>query len=175
MQAVTDASGQALFSVVVGRKVAEAGVLAGVDDVLDAGVDPVACVDVGALAAPAPGVLGQVRRPEAVAPAVAGLEQGELRAGVRPLAAGEDLHRLGPCLELVAVRPPAQEAGQLGDVGFFDPAGPAPAPLVRAGFLCPALADLAAGVDRGFPGGFRDEGEGGLLPLAERPAVRREP
>ena len=49
-----------------------------------------ACVDVGALAAPAPGVLRQVRRPKRVTPSILRLEQGELRAGMRPLTAGED-------------------------------------------------------------------------------------
>ena len=72
----------------------QAGVLAGADDVLDAGVDAVRGVEVGALAAPAPGRGGQVRHPQGVAPAVGCLEQGQLRAGVRPLAAGEDPRRL---------------------------------------------------------------------------------
>jgi hypothetical protein len=77
--------------VVVRGKVAEAGVLAGADDVLDAGVDAVRGVDVGALAAPALRRGGQVGGPQGVAPAVAGLEQRELGAGVGPLAgAGED-------------------------------------------------------------------------------------
>jgi hypothetical protein len=51
-------------------------------------VDAVRGVDVGALAAPAPGRGGQVRHPQGVAPAVGCLEQGQLRARVRPLAAG---------------------------------------------------------------------------------------
>jgi len=55
-------------------------------------------------------------------------------------------------------------------VRFLDPAGPVRAPLVRAGLAGTALADLAAGVDRGFPGGLRDQRERGFLPLAQRPA-----
>jgi hypothetical protein len=91
------------------------------DDILDAGVDAVRGVDIGALAAPAPGRGGQVRHPQGVAPAV-GLEQGQLRARVRALAAGEDPHRLRPALELIAVRALAQQPGQLRDVRFLDPA-----------------------------------------------------
>lgn len=64
----------------------EPGVLAGADDVLDAGVDAVRGVDVGALAAPASRGRGQVRRPEAVAPAVGGLEQGQLQVIGRSFA-----------------------------------------------------------------------------------------
>ncbi len=56
-------------------------------------------------------------------PGVGDLEQGQLGAG-GPLPAGEDPHSLGPALELVAVRPLAQQPGQLGDVHFFYPAGP---------------------------------------------------
>src|ERR1700693_6025575 len=50
--------------VVVGGEMSEAGVLAGADDVLDAGVDAVCGVNVGALPAPASGRGGQVRHPE---------------------------------------------------------------------------------------------------------------
>ena len=121
----------------------QAGVLPGADHVLDAGVDAVRGVDVGALAAPAPGRGGQVRHPQGVAPAVGGLEQGQLRAGVRPLAAGEDPHRLRPALELIAVRALAQQPGQLRDVRFLDPALAVGAPLVPAGIIGAALADLA--------------------------------
>src|SRR6266516_6103485 len=135
----------------------EPGVLRGADHVLDAGVDTVGGVDVGALAAPAPRVLGQVRRPQGVTPPVFRLEQGELRSGMRTLAAGEDPHRLRPGLQPVPVRALAQQPGQLGDVRFFYPAGPVPAPLVPAGHLRAALADLPARVDRGFPRGARDQ------------------
>ena len=48
-----------------------AGVLPGADDVLDAGVDAVRCVDVGAPAAPAPRRGGQVGDPEGVGDALA--------------------------------------------------------------------------------------------------------
>lgn len=61
---------------------------------------------------------GPVGDPQAVAPAVCGLEQGELGAGVRPLAAGENLHRLGPAGQLVSAGALAQQRGQLGDVCF---------------------------------------------------------
>ena len=45
-----------------------------------------------------------------------------------------------------------------------------PQPVVPAGRLGAALADLPAGVDRGFPCGAGDHPERGLLPLGERPA-----
>ena len=99
----------------------QAGLLAGADDVLDAGAAAVRGVDVGALAAPALRRGGQVGDPPAVAPAAGGLEEGQLRVGVRALAAGEDAHGLGPALELVAAGSFAQQPGQLGDVRFLDP------------------------------------------------------
>src|SRR5258708_16170741 len=74
----------------------ESAVFAGADDVLDPGVDPVGGVDVGGLPEPAPGVRAPVGDPQAVPPAVLGLEQGQLRAGVRPLAAGEHPPRARP-------------------------------------------------------------------------------
>src|SRR5579859_8138156 len=49
--------------IVVRREMSQAGVLPGADDVLDAGVDPVGGVGVGALAAPAPSLSRDVRRP----------------------------------------------------------------------------------------------------------------
>ena len=54
----------------------QAGLLAGADDVLDAGAAAVRGVDVGALAAPALRRGGQVGDPPAVAPAAGGLEEG---------------------------------------------------------------------------------------------------
>jgi hypothetical protein len=102
------------------------GVLRGADDVLDAGVDAVGGVGVGALAAPAPRLRGEVRGPQRVAPPVGCLEQGQLRAGVGPLAAGEDPNALRPGFQLVAAGSLAQQCGQLGDVRFLGiPAGPA--------------------------------------------------
>jgi hypothetical protein len=92
------------------------------ENALDPGVDPVGSVDVGKLAAPAADLAGQVGHPQGVPPAVFGLEQGQLRAGAGPLAAGEDPHLLGPSVELVPSGAVAQQAGQLGDVRFFDPA-----------------------------------------------------
>jgi hypothetical protein len=72
--------------------------LARADPVFYPGVDPVCGVDVGQLGAPAAEAGGHVRDVQAVTPAVFGLEQGQLRAGVGPLAAGEDPHgrRPGP-------------------------------------------------------------------------------
>src|SRR5208282_4779061 len=148
----------------------EPGVFTGADDVLDPGVNPVGGVGVSGLAAPAPRVSGQVRRPERVPPAAGRLEEGQLGAGVRPLAAGEDPHRLRPAPELVAVRALAQQPGQLGDVRLFYPAGRVRAAEVPAGLLGAALADLARAVDRGFPGGLGDLAERGLLAGAQRPA-----
>src|SRR3984957_2629939 len=100
--------------VVMRGEMSQSGVLPGADDVLDAGVDAVGGVGVGALASPASRVSGEIRGPERVAPAVGRLEQGELGAGVGPLAAGEDPHRLRPAFQLVAVRALAQQPGQLG-------------------------------------------------------------
>jgi len=88
---------------------AEPGVFASADDVLDPGVNPVGSVDVGALAAPAPCARGQVRRPQGVPPSVLGLEQGELRAGMRALAAGEDPYFSSATLS--AGRRPGPRAG----------------------------------------------------------------
>ena len=139
-------------------------------DVLDAGVDAVGGVDVGALAPPASRRGGQVGDPEGVAPAVGGFEQGQLRARVRAFAAGEDPHRLGPALELVAGRAFAQQPGQLGDVCFLDPAGRVHAARVPAGIIGAALADLALPVDCGLPAGLGDHGDRTFLPRAEFPA-----
>jgi hypothetical protein len=99
-----------------------------------------------------------------------GLEQGELGAGVRPLAAGEDAHRSGPAVQLVSCRGLAQQAGQLGDVRFFDPAPAVPAATVAAGLIGAALADLAADIDRDLPGAGRDHRDRVPLPPAELPA-----
>ncbi len=137
------------------------GVLPGAD-VLDPGVDPVGGVGVGALAAPASGAGGQVRGPQRVALPAGRLEERELGAGVGPLAAGEDPHRLRPGFQLVAVRPFAQQAGQFGHVRFFYPAGPVRAARIRAGLPGAALADLAFPVD----GGFR--AASGTLPITAR-------
>jgi len=129
----------------VGGELAQAGVFAGADGVFDPGVDPVGGVDVGGAGAPAAQAGRQVGDPQAVAPAVFGLEQGELGAGVGPLAAGEDAHRRWPVVKLVPGGAFAQQPGQLGDMGFLDPAAAVGAATVRAGVLGAALADLAAG------------------------------
>ena len=78
----------------------------------------------------------------------------------------------GPALQLVPGRALAQQPGQLGDVRFFDPAGPVRAAGVAAGVIGAALADLAAAVDGDLPGLLRDQPQRGLLPLAQRPADR---
>ncbi len=88
--------------------------LAGPDAVLDPGVHPVGGVDAGRVGAPAPQRSGQVGDPQAVPPAVFGLEQGQLGAGVRPLAVGENPHAGQPAK--VARRAFAQQSGQLSDV-----------------------------------------------------------
>ena len=135
-----------------GRVLADAAVLAGTDGVLDPGVHPVGCVDIGVLAAPAAGGAWQVSDPQGVPPAVFGLGQGELGAGVRALAAGEDPHLCGPSFELIPGGAFAQQAGQLGDVRFFDPAPAVPAARVAARLIGPPLADLAAGIHGDLPG-----------------------
>ena len=80
--------------VVVGREMPEAGVLAGADHVLDAGVDPVRGINVGALAAPPFRAGGPVGDPQGVPPAVLGLEKGQLRAcGVPEVCPACELQR----------------------------------------------------------------------------------
>ena len=116
------------------------------------GLDPVGGIDVSVLAQPAFGAGGPVRGPKGVPPAVPGLEQGQLRAGMRPLAAREDAHRGGPGPQLVPGRSFAEQPGQLGDVRFLDPARPVRAARIGAGLIGAALADLAARVDRDLPG-----------------------
>jgi hypothetical protein len=110
-------------------------------------VHPVSGVNVGGLAQPAGGGRGPVGHPRAVPPAVVGLEQGELGAGVRALAAGEDPRLVRPRAELVPGGPFAQQAGQLGDVRCFDPAPAVGAAPVAARLVGAALAGLAALVD----------------------------
>jgi hypothetical protein len=89
-----------------------------------------------------------------VTPAVLVPGQGQFRAGVRALAAGEDPHALGPAFQPVTGGTAAQQPGQLGDVGFLDPAGPVPALDAAAGAVGTAFADLAAVIDRDLPGLF---------------------
>src|ERR1700722_9257203 len=158
--------------VVAGGEMTEPGVLAGADDVLDPGMDAMGGVDIGALAQPAFRVRGAVGDPQGVAPAVRGLEEGQLRAGVRPLTAGEDPHRLRPGLELITGRAVAQQPGQLGDVRFLDPAPAVGAVPARAGTVSAALPDLALAVDGDLPGDLGDLADRGLLPRAQFPADR---
>jgi hypothetical protein len=55
-------------------------------------------------------------------------------------------------------------------VRFLDPAFSVGAPLVPAGIIGAALADLALAVDRGLPGRLGDRADRGLLPGGELPA-----
>ena len=149
------------------RELADAAVFPGPDGVFDPGVDPVGDVEVGILAQPAFRDRGPVRHPQAVSPAVPGLEQGELGTGMRPLAPGEDPHRLGPAAQLVPGGAVAQQRRQLGDVRIFDPA-PAPGALqVAARLVSAPLTDLAAGIDRDLPGAGRDGADRSALPAAQ--------
>jgi hypothetical protein len=109
MQAIMATSSHALFSRSRAMGSGRGRFLAGADDVLDAGVDAMRDVDVGALAQPALRVRGSVGDPQGVAPAVGGLEQGQLSAEVRLLAADEDPHGFRPGLPLVAIRALAQQ------------------------------------------------------------------
>ena len=119
--------------------------------------DAVSRVDVSRVGAPALGGGRQVGDPQDAAAAVPGLEQTQLRAGIGPLAAGEHAHPLGPAGHLVMplVRP--QDPGQLGDVGFLDPAPAVGALPVCAGIPGVALADLAPDVDGDLPRGLGDK------------------
>ena len=54
---------------------------------------------------------------------------------MRALTAGEDPHRGGPPVELIPGWAFAQQARQLGDVRFFDPARAVPAAHVAAGLF----------------------------------------
>ena len=165
MQAVIEAVSQAALILKSWEGKWPAGVLPGPDGVLDPGLDPVRGVDIGVLPQPALGGGGPVRHPQRVPPAVPGFEQGQLGAGMRPLAAREHAHRGGPGLELVPVRSRAQQPGQLGDVGFLDPAAPVRAGDVRAGVIGAALADLPAAVDGELPGRLGHQPQRRLLPL----------
>src|ERR1039458_3494679 len=95
------------------EEMADSAVLPGVGRTPAPGVDRVAGVDMGALAEPASGVRGPVRGPQGVPPAVPGLEQGPLRAGMRPLPAREDPHRRGPV--------GFQNSATGADLGFYAP------------------------------------------------------
>ncbi len=103
-------------------------------------------------------------------PAVFGLEQGQLGARVRPLAAGEDPHLRGPSFELIPGGIFAQQAGQLGDMRFFDPALAVPAAQVAARLISTPLADLTAGIDGDLPGCRRNGSDRGPLASAGFPA-----
>ena len=86
---------------------------------------------------------------------------------MRPLTAGKYAHAARPAVQLLAVRAFAQQPGQPGDVGFFDPASRMPAGPVRAGAICAAFAHLAALIDGDLPGLLRDEPDRGALAGAE--------
>ena len=78
--------------VAVGGEPADPGVFASADAVLDPGMDAVAGVDVGGLAAPALRGGRQVGDPQLVPVPVPMLEKREPGAGLGPLAASEDPH-----------------------------------------------------------------------------------
>lgn len=115
-------------------------------------------------------MFGQVGDPQAVPPAVFGLEQGQLGAWVGPLSAGEDAHRGGPAVQLIPGPAMAQQRRQLGDVRFFPPACAVRAPAVSAGVLGAALAHLAAVIDGDLPGLLRYQPDRGALAFAQFPA-----
>ena len=130
---------------------------------------PVRGVDVGRVRPPAPQLCWQVGDPQGVPPAVPVFEQGELRARVRPLAAGKYPHRRWPGGELVPAGTLAEQAGELGDVGFLDPAPLVGAPGVTAGAVSTPLAHLAAAVNGDLPGRGGDQADRVALALAQRP------
>ena len=149
---------------------ADPAVLPGADAVLNPRVHPVGGVDVAQLGAPAAQPGGHVRYPQGVTPAVPGLEQDQLGTRMRPLTAGEDPHRLRPAVQLIPVRPLAQQSGQLSDVRFFHPAPSMRAGPVRAGAIGAALAHFPALIDGDLPGFLRDQPDRGALAAAEFPA-----
>jgi hypothetical protein len=59
---------------------------------------------------------------------------------------------------------PFAEAGQLGDVRFFDPAPPVPVVQVAAGLIGVPLADFTLLIHRDLPDLDRDGRDRGLLP-----------
>jgi hypothetical protein len=80
---------------------------------------------------------------------------------MRPLAAGEDAHRGGPAVQVVPGGAVAQQPGQLGDMGFLDPAAAVRAAAISAGVIGAALAHLAMVIDGdlpGLPGNLSDRG-----------------
>lgn len=125
---------------------AQSGLLAAADGVVDPGVRAVACFE--ELRAAAGGVGGQ----ELVAPPVGFLEQRQLSAGVGFLAAAENTHVGWPVRQLVAVGVLPQQAGQLHHTCFLKVAG------------------CSVGVQDGITGIARDTGDGGTFPAAQVPA-----
>jgi len=104
---------------------------------------PVGGIGVGRVGPPPPDGIREVGDPQAVPPTAGGPEQGQLRAGVGPLAAGEDPHPLGPAGQLVVIGVRPQDSGQLGDAPLLDPAPLMCALTVTAGVLGAALTHLA--------------------------------
>jgi hypothetical protein len=91
---------------------------------------------------------------------------------MRALAAGEDPHLAGPPVELVPGWVFAQQAGQLGDVRFFDPAAAVSAAQVTARLIGAPLAGLAALINRDLPGLGRDGRDRGPSPARPVPSRR---
>lgn len=85
---------------------------------------------------------------------------------MRALAAGEDPHGGGPAGQLVPGGAFAQQSGQLGDVGFLDPAAGVHATTVCARLISAALASLAAVIEGDLPGLSWYLGDRGALAFA---------
>ena len=81
--------------------------------------------------------------------------------------------RVAPAVELVTVRPLAQQAVHLGDAGLLDPARAVRAARVRAGTVGAALADLALRTDGDRPCAPGNLADSGPLPPAQRPGPPR--
>jgi hypothetical protein len=79
-----------------------------------------------------------------------------------------------PAIKLVPGRAFTQQAGQPGDVGFFDAAAAVAAAAVGAGVAVAALAGVAAGVDGDLPGVFGYGGDGVALAFAQFPPDRAD-
>ena len=101
----------------VGGQMADAGVLAGADAVLHAGVRSVTGLE--ELGVPGRGVGGD----QLVAPAVGFFHQRQLRPGRGPFAAADDAHVGRPVGQPVPAGGAAQQPGQLGHAGVVGVAG----------------------------------------------------
>jgi hypothetical protein len=89
---------------------------------------------------------------------------------VRALPAGEDAHAGGPGCQVVPGRVLAEQAGQLGDVCFVEPAPHASARVIGAGLIGAPGPGAAARVDGDLPGLSGDGGDRLAFPGAQGPA-----